>query len=170
MTALSNRHPLTVMLGALAALGLAALLLTLLPSLVWVSAPNRITAAPDEVPVPRLEQNAFEDYKAVIDRPLFNPGRLKDPPPPNTATAAQLPSLGDYRVAGIVIAGTVKLALVERKATKQVVTLHPGDMLDGRHVDDINETGLTLSGTNGAEVLTMPKPSTGRWSIAAHHQ
>ncbi len=166
MTRLASHHPLTIALSALAATGLIASIFTALPSLVWTSGSARAAGPPIRVAIPQIVQRPYEYYAAITDRPLFNPGRQKDPSPPSAAALAQLPPLDTYRLVGIVISKEIKLALVERKAAQQIVTLHQGDMLDGRRVDDIRNTGLELSGASGAEILSMPRAKTGAWSIA----
>lgn len=65
--------------------------------------------------------------------------------------------LSEYRLAGVVLAAGTKLALVERRSAKQVVTLHVGDDLDGRRVEDITTEGVRLNGGSTHELLAVPR-------------
>jgi len=166
MTKLANTPPMTILLAFFCGAGLLTLFLTFLPSLVWS---DEIISDPAvRIEFPTVATRSFESYAVIAEKPLFNPGHMADPSITNPAS--QIPTLDSYRLVGIVLAGNVKLALVERKAVKQVVTLHAGDTIDGRHVDDITESGVALSGSSGPEILSMPKPTRQGWSIATPNE
>lgn len=143
-----------VLLVVAAATGILALSLSLLPSLV----PGRQAELRPlrAVALPASDRRPLADYAATVEKPLFNPGRRKDAPV-TSAAPAELPPLFFYRVVGVVIAAESRFALVERKAESEVVTLHVGDDLDGRHVDDIRRDGIVLSGPAGRELLAIPR-------------
>jgi len=166
MTKLASTPPMTILLAFLCGTGLLALLLTFLPSFVWSDEIAADTMV--RIELPNIAPRSLEAYRVIAEKSLFNLGHVADPSPNNPAP--QIPTLDSYRLVGLVLAGDVKLALVERKSVKQVVTLHEGDMLDGRHVDDISETGVALSGTTGPEILSMPKPVRPEWSIATPNE
>jgi hypothetical protein len=152
--------PATIALGAAAGCGAIALVAVLLPATLFArdKASAGVTV-PHLTALPPAESRPFEDYDAVFERPLFNPGREADPKPPAEAAKSQLPALSEYRLVGIVLMKGVKLGLVERRSSKQVVTVHPGEALDGRRVGDIEADGIRLSGGAGPEVLAMPRAS-----------
>jgi hypothetical protein len=107
-------------------------------------------------PMP-LRRVAADEFAAITEHPLFNTDRKKDPPAASTAAASQLPSIQEYRLAGVIVMKDAALALVERKATKTVVTLKVGDSLDGRIVTDISPAGVQLASSSQVETLSIPK-------------
>lgn len=158
MMRLGTFPPLTIALAAAAGAGLLALILVLAPSIVFAPHAAAGIRPLRAIALPPADARPFEDYAAIAAKPLFNPARQKDPlPPPEGEEKDVLPPLSDYRLVGIVIARESKLALVERRAAKQVVTLHTGDDLDGRRVDDIRPNGVVLSGGAAPELLAIPK-------------
>ena len=158
MTAIAQHPPLTSGLLGFAAFGTLSLLLVLAPSLVLSP------AAREELPGPAprftpgdLDEPALSTYAIIAEHPLFNARREKDAAPaPVPGTAPALPALSEYRLAGVVLSSSTKLALVERVASKQIVTLKPGDMLDGRKVDDIVDGSIVLSAAGASETLAIP--------------
>ncbi len=158
MTRLGELPPATIALGAAAGCGAIALLAVLLPATLFFRDTATASVAPSHpATLPLADIRPFEDYNAVFERPLFNPGRQADPRPPAETAKSQLPALSDYRLVGIVLMKGVKIGLVERLSGKQVVTLHPGDALDGRRVDDIGPDGIRFSGGAMPELLAMPR-------------
>jgi hypothetical protein len=159
MTAIAERPPLTIALLGLASCALLALVLVLLPSLVLP--PDAGIAAPADAKILTrgdLLQLPLASYAAISERPLFNEGRRKDPAQAlaDASTPTGLPGLDTYRLAGIVISSATRLALVERIASKQIVSVKPGDTLDGRRVEDVEEDNVVFSGAGGVETLSMP--------------
>lgn len=156
---LSGRPPLLTMISAFAAtVGLIALIMVLLPTAIFGSGAPVSSVTPPHVPsIAQLDLPAFEAFNDIIDRPVFNPGRAPDPQPPAEAAKSALPALSDYKLVGLVLTKGTKIALVERRQAKQIVTLHPGDEIDGRHVEDIGSDGVHLSGGPVRELLSMPR-------------
>jgi hypothetical protein len=158
MTRLGELPPVTIVLGTAAGFGILAFLAALLPATLFVrDTVSAKSAVPNVSSLPMADIRPFEDYKEIFAKPVFNPGRQADPQPPAEAAKNQLPALSDYRLVGIVIMKDTKLGLVERRSSKQVVTVHPGDALDGRRVDDVTQDGIHLSGGATRELLAMPR-------------
>jgi hypothetical protein len=106
---------------------------------------------------------ALEAYEPLLARPLFNPARLPDPVVaaaslPSASRAAALGDPGQYRVVGIAGDSQTRLALV-RKGESEVLTLRPGDSLDGWIVKAIDGRGVSISGGGRTEVLAIPRAS-----------
>jgi hypothetical protein len=112
--------------------------------------------------VPRLDLPPYESFTVIAERPLFDASRYGEG---SSAGDGGPPALSTYRLAGLVLSGSVRLALIERVPSKQVVTVHPGDTLDGRHVDDVRADGVHLSAGSDAAVLTAPKPKGSGWTV-----
>lgn len=166
MTRLTDYPPLTLALAFTAGLGTLVLTTVLLPS--WVVLPSDAHLPDPAMPsltFAQPDKRPFQDYTTIIDHPLFNPGRQKDAPPPSATPATLMPALSNYRLVGVLISKGARLALVERRSAHEIVTLHAGDILDGRHVDDIKGTGVSLSGPSGNEWLTIPKANGDAWPL-----
>jgi general secretion pathway protein N len=141
---------------AFAASGLMAAIAVLLPSWVIVEPPP--PEPPVAVPAPIVVGPATE-YAAISMRPLFNIERRRDPPPPPPAPPKPppLPSVGNYRLVGLILSPDLRMALVMRRQDGREVQLREGDALDGWTVKEINATGVRLSGAGAATELTIPK-------------
>jgi hypothetical protein len=165
MNALVKHQPLTIVLAALALLGALLLALSLAPTLV--AAPDtpkpRATA---EVYLPDIDQVPLARYAVIGAKPLFAPDRRTETAGATPGTANGQPSLADYRLTGVIISKDVRLALVERMASHQVVTVRPGDDLDGRHVNDISADGVELRDAHGVTMLSVPKLKSSGWHYA----
>jgi hypothetical protein len=168
MSARAGYPPLTIGLCAVAALGALCLAATLAPT--WVATPEMPTPrALASISIPEFEQPTFDRYAVIADRPLFAPDRRSE------SAAAGAPGTGqsqlsDYRLAGVIISKDASIALVERLASHQVVTVHPGDDLDGRHVEDITADGVALRDARGLAMLSIPKPKSPGWRYAGNNQ
>lgn len=162
MTLLSRQTPFGLTLAIAAALGLLALLLVVTPSVAsWGWGGSSISMAAEPPRLPQFETQSLATYAAIGERPIFNPGHAKDPlPPPPEMAKPQLPSLDNYRLAGLVISPNVHIALIERRGNSQVMSLRPGENLDGRTVVDVQEKGVTLMADGHEEMLTILPPST----------
>jgi hypothetical protein len=170
VTAPAKFPPLTIAAAAAAALGLLALMLTPVPATLFGGgAATAGVAMPQAPSLSAVEIPAFVEFRAIAEKPLFNPGRAPDPSAPDVAAKSALAPLSDYRLAGVVLSGDTKLALVERRQSKQTVTLRPGDTLDGRHVDAIAPDGVHMSGGPAPELMAMPRvPGISRSGPDAH--
>ena len=158
MRSLTEHPPMTIALAALAACTTLALAAVLVPSTIFHgSAVSAEMPAARPLVLPLREKQPLEAYDVVFEKPLFNPGRQIDPAPVQEPAKSALPPLSDYRLVGLVLARGSRLALVERRSAKQVVTLHAGDELDGRRVESIGEDGVHVSGGAAPELLAIPR-------------
>jgi hypothetical protein len=154
-----NRNPLV--LGSLILLGVSALTLiaVLLPSLVFVEGQTselQIDASRFSSPRPHTE--LLTDYTVVASQSLFNKGRLSDPLPLAQGPAKPaLPSADTYRLVGLILSPELRIALVERTASGDVLHLHPGDAVDGWTVRSVEAAGVTLAAQNATAELKIPK-------------
>jgi len=166
MIRLQDHPPLTLGLTLATGLGAIVFASVLLPS--WIALPAAAHLGDPALPSLAFAQpdsRPLSDYAAIADRPLFNPNRQKDAPKPSPGSATLMPALSNYRLVGILISKDARLALVERRSSHQIVTLYAGDQLDGRHVDDVKGTGVSLSGPAGIEWLTIPKANGDPWFV-----
>jgi hypothetical protein len=154
----SERSAVSLALIAFTGLGVATLILVLAPSWTRLDEYNSL-----EISSPRLffpepvHQSTPGDLAMIVKYPLFNADRKEDPPEASSQAKLKLPALAGYRLAGVIIAGNTSIAMVERRATRAVVTLRIGTDLDGRTVKDITVAGVTLSSSSGLETLAIPK-------------
>jgi hypothetical protein len=151
------REPITTTAATFAALGTIALASAVMPSPTRLKLFEDIPVSVPSISVPdAIKQKTFPDYSIIIEQPLFNSDRMKDPPEPDNPNATQRPALETYRLAGLITANQTKVALVERRDTKKIVELKIGDNLDGRIVKDITSAGVVFSGS-GSEILAFPR-------------
>lgn len=151
---------MTIALAALTACAMLTLGAVLVPSTLFHgSVTSAELPAARGLALPAADSRPLEIYRVIFEKPLFNPGRQADPAPVQEQAKSALPPLSDYRLVGLVLTRGAKLALVERRNAKQVVTLHPGDELDGRHVESIGEDGVRVSGGPVPELLAIPRIS-----------
>jgi hypothetical protein len=158
MSAIADHPPATIASVVLASIAAFALTMTFLPSTLFLG--DRELPAPirlKRISLPSLDIAPFEHYGIVFEKPLFNPGHEPDPAPAAEAAKSALPALSGYRLAGLVLAGRLRMALVERRDAKQTITLHIGDDLDGRRVEDITAEGVRLSNGSARELLAVPR-------------
>ena len=145
-------------------LGVAAGALAFFPS------PLRLFNLFEEVPVtavnpppPLVIQKMLplQDFDTITSHPLFNKGRLPDPVASASAPVSQ-PAAGgtgdvsQFRLVGIVGDSSMQLALVQKQGGS-MVTLKPGDSLEGWTVERISAAGVAISGGGRKEFLTIPK-------------
>ena len=139
----------------LAALGAIMLAAVVVPSParldLWTAHPVAIA----DIPFPEAPHNISDaELAAVVERPLFNYDRKKDPPPEEQNA---LPGLDTYRLAGVIITGSTNVAIIERKQEKTSATVKMGTSLDGRTVTAITAEGVTLSSGGRSDILALPK-------------
>jgi hypothetical protein len=157
------------MMGWLAALGILAGVLSLVPLPPSVFGPAPVVPVLKLKKVPTLEMQAvpeLETYADITMRPLFNPERKPYADSANYAAAAG-PSgssaggdLSQYQLVGLVTAGDVQLAMI-RKSGGRLLTVKPGDRLDGWSVGTIGPDGVTVSSSGGEKLLAIPKAANG---------
>lgn len=95
-------------------------------------------------------------YSEIAARPLFSPTRR--PPPPEAAPEEPGgPAAGtdDLLLRGIAIAGDSRVALIERRATGELVRALEGQSVDGWRVATIAPGAVVLKGSGGDE-HTLP--------------
>lgn len=161
-------RPLLTALIAVTALGAIVLVMTMMPSFV-LSGASAAEPRP-EIAIPRLPKQALpplQAYGVISERPLFNAGRVKDPPPPSEEPAKpQLPPISGYRLVGLVVSTDVQRALVTRPSG-ELASLKPGDNLDGRTVTKIDSRAVTLTADGHEDVLTFPRKGGSAAQVAA---
>lgn len=149
--------PLFATALGLAGAGAVTLFLTIMPSgpaVPYVAEAPSADSIPIEKPV-GLSLPSLSHYAVIAERPLFNRGRLKDvqlPLPSAAPPKPALPPLSDYKLVGLLLSGEMQRALVAR-GSGDVVTLKPGDNLDGRTVRAIAAKGVSLTGEGHEETL-----------------
>lgn len=168
MMSLSDQRPFTLALMAFAGLGLLTLVGNLAPSWARFGGNGIVTISSPWLIYPAtVRQGSFNDFTAIVEEPLFNSDRKKDPPPPPLPSAqSQIPALSSYQLVGVIITADKSLALVERSASKAVIELKLGDNLDGRVVKDITAFGVVFSGATAGETLSIPKAAGARLAPA----
>lgn len=162
MTLLNELGPWGRSLIGLAAAGLVAMMLAIVPS------PLRVFDLFDRVPEIQVKAPVMAKIAAmpapsafgvITERPLFNIDRKPDPLPPPPEPPKPAITLGDltqYKVEGVISGGGTQLGLV-RKSGAQPLTLKPGDVFEGWTVDKIDAKGIAISGGDRSEILAIPK-------------
>ena len=149
-------------LAAIAAAGALAAVVAFVPSPLglidlFAKPPVLEVKAPPDVKLRAMPPiAAFEEIAA---RPVFNADRKPDPIPPPPEAAKPVSTLGDlaqYRVLGTIRGGEMQLALLA-KSGGAVLTVKPGDTFEGWTIDKIDDAGISISGGERKEVLTIPK-------------
>lgn len=154
MRTTSKRASSSLPLKLFAASGAVAFLAVLLPSPLRLNAYKTVETASPKLLYPADTPSMPRDALALIaEHPLFNADRQQDPAP---QMLAQLPALDNYRLAGVVVTGETRIAIIEKKASKTTVTLKIGDLLDGRTIKEISAEGVSFSSLAGTEMLTIP--------------
>lgn len=150
-----KKAPSSLSLKLFAALGAVAFSSVLLPSPLRLTASRTVETASPKLLYPADTPSMPRDALTLIaEHPLFNADRQQDPAP---QMLAQLPALDNYRLAGVVVTGETRIAIIEKKASKTTVTLKVGELLDGRTIKEIFAEGVSFSGLTGPEMLTIPK-------------
>lgn len=107
---------------------------------------------------------ALAEYEDIVNKPLFNADRLPDPVAPAvpgstpTAGGSSLGDISQFKLVGIAGDSVTRLALVQ-KSGGRLMTLKPGDSLDGWTVSDITAKGVAITGGGRKEFLTIPRAS-----------
>lgn len=152
-------------MGWITGLALLAGCLSFLPSpfgLAGALSPPPAPVVRDVGPVKLVPMPGLDTYAPLLVRPLFNPARTPDPVsspvagPAGTPVAQALGEIAQYRVVGIAGDSQTRIALV-RKGEGSVLTLRPGDSLDGWTVKAIDGRGVSISGGGRTEILAIPR-------------
>jgi hypothetical protein len=102
-------------------------------------------------------------YPAIGERPLFYPTRTRwTPPPPPPAPPPVVrapPPLTGYTLAGVVVSGDSRTALVKAQNGRTTTILTEGQQLDGWTLQKIDETKLLFNAGNSTYEMKLPKPS-----------
>jgi len=155
MTTMTNPLRAVAAPAILAGTGALMLIAVLAPSPTRFALWNRPQPRSLDLPFPESPRIITQaELDTITDRPLFNADRKKDPPPPSQN---DVPGLDTYRLAGVIIAGRISLAIIERKQAKTSVTVRVGDVLDGRTITSITSDGVTLINGGRTETLSVPK-------------
>jgi len=151
-------------MGWVTGLAVLAGCLSVLPSPFGLAGALSRPPAPvvrDVGPVTLAPMPTLESYAPLLVRPLFNPARTPDPVsapvagPAGTPQGQALGEISQYRVVGIAGDNQTRIALV-RKGEGSVLTLRPGDSLDGWTVKAIDGRGVSISGGGRTEILAIP--------------
>ncbi len=144
--------PATKWCAVVLAAGLFVLVGVVAPSWARLKLSDPPPISSPEITYPQiLPLKPFEAFSDVTEHPIFNSDRKKDPAAPPVLG----PALDSYRLAGVVTAGKTRVALVERRATKAVLSLKVGDSLDGRTVKKITSAAVIFAGP-ADEALQFP--------------
>jgi type II secretory pathway component PulC len=102
-------------------------------------------------------------YPAIGERPLFYPNRTRwqppPPPPPPPPQVRAPPPLNNYMLAGVIVSGNARTALVKAPGGRQTMILAEGQKLDGWTLQEIAETRLLFVSGNSTYEMKLPKPS-----------
>lgn len=148
--------------GRLSAVLLAAAVgLTLLAAWPWLRAPAALPTLPAEgdravaAPPTALPQlPPYERFAETQRRPLFVATRR---PPPVAASPAPAPppSFDRGRIAGVVVIGDTKVALIRDPRSGKVQRVGEGETVDGWTVRAISPEKLTLVSERGGSPLDI---------------
>ena len=157
MPELFRRHPLIAMLTALA----VAFIVILGFETGWgtafrpdlASTPPRRTAPFEGKLLPSLAATAAEQaYPETANRPLFTPTRRPAPPSNVASTTMQK---GQYVLAGVIIVGDTKIAMLREKSSGKTHRLEKGQELNGIKLVEVDREKVTLSQGGDTEVLDL---------------
>lgn len=152
-------------MAGIAATGIVAGALAFVPSPLSVFDLFEQVTVPEVKKLPPLKVQAMpalEAFAVLTERPLFNPERLPGAEPAQgdaNAGRPGVPALGDlsqYRLVGLAGDSDTQLGLI-RKNGGPLITVKPGDSLEGWTVGRIGPHGVSISGGGRKEVLTIPK-------------
>ncbi len=116
---------------------------------------------PLSFPVLRTPQSAL--YATIAEHSVFNVDHVKDQPPPPPKPPPP-PPLENYKLVGVVLSSAERLALVQRKASGDVMRVRSGDTFDGWTVGQIGSGAVQVSAQGLAGTLSIPRAA-GRVTI-----
>ncbi len=88
-------------------------------------------------------------WAALSNRCGLRLGLVVRPPPP----------LNRYTLAGVVVSGDARTALVKSQNNAKITILKQGEQLDGWTLQQISETQLLFTAGKSTYEMTLPKPS-----------
>jgi len=110
-----------------------------------------------------LQTVADTTYPAIGQRPLFYPNRTRwqppPPPPPPPPQVRAPPPLTNYTLAGVIVSGDNRTALVKAPGGRQTLILAEGQQLDGWTLQEIAGTQLLFVSGKTTYEMKLPKPS-----------
>lgn len=122
-------------------------------------------AGPRLAELPQLEEMpALETFAGVVERPLFDQTRRPPPPEPvEEQVAAAEPARvleppPALRLAGVVIVGGDRVAVVQGPGAQPVRRLQAGVEVEGWTVDDIQPRAIRLRQGEREAVIDLPRP------------
>lgn len=150
--------------------GLSAVAVLLGGYLVWQTVAPQWHATPDDaaqvdiaprqpgqVPLHPLQGLDVTSFAAVLERPLFNPGRRPRPPAPEPVPEPvaeppveqpppppQGPGPEDYALLGVASGPAGRVAAVRVTATAEVVYLREGEPIDGWSVIAVGDRSVAI--------------------------
>ncbi len=110
-----------------------------------------------------LQTVADTTYPAIGERPLFYPNRTRwqppPPPPPPPPQVRAPPPLTNYTLAGVIVSGKARTALVKAPGGRETLILAEGQQLDGWTLQQIAGTQLLFVSGKATYEMKLPKPS-----------
>jgi hypothetical protein len=151
------------LLAILAVLTVGELIHALAFTLPLPPPPTRV-ARQDPVSVPdgalrgAGNDEGFERYRIIIDRPLFNPSRRESKPTEALAPAAPLPP--PPLLYGVVFDGDLARAYLKERGTARVLSYRVGDAIAGGVIEAIGKDRVSISraGVKLRVMLLHPGP------------
>lgn len=126
------------------------------------------SAAPERAPVVDLEAKdlefempALSRYSDIEARPLFSPTR-RPPPPEETRVVEEeepAPVSRDLVLRGVATAGKDRVALIEERASGELVRAGEGQSVGGWRLVSIGQRAVELEGRGGKLVLEVEPDS-----------
>ena len=115
---------------------------------------------------PAFERRPLQSFAAFVDRPLFIATRR---PPPRAAISPPAPPvsnkkglfLGRYRLTGIVVTPSVRIAFVTDVSTTKSAALTEGEKLGEWQVVEIKKNAITLQRNSQRETFVLRRLSQG---------
>jgi len=145
--------------GALALATVAAFAAEL--AVPWEHAPTSAPpAAAGTGELPRAAPLVAGAYGAITEHPLFQPSRAPWIAPPPPAAPSGAPPPPNYTLAGVVVSGTARSAILRPANAPTTVLVNEGQALDGWTLRRIDATGLHFA--TGDQTFDLGFPSAGQ--------
>lgn len=100
---------------------------------------------------------SIDEYKAVIERPLFDATRRPPPPPEaaNTNASGKMPKLPEYTLDGVVIVAGQRTALLKNKATSKVTRATEGMQLGDWRLKTLEANRVVLGHRDNEHEISL---------------